>query len=126
MFSKTVEFSFGSNWYEITSDISLQHIMLDNEKISHIDRERRTIGQVEYMIADFLLDILTKDVKDSSDTWLSLLNTKIPQHCNKKQIVESLSYKLFYRAIMESVLQREVALPYLEALDTLLFMEENL
>ncbi len=124
-FSKTVKLSFDSNWYEITSDISLQHIMLDNQKISFIDRERRTIGQAEYMIADLLLDILTKDIKDSSNTWLSLLNNEIPQHCNKKQIIESLSYKLFYRTILESVLQNEVILPYLKALDTLLLMEEN-
>ena len=126
LFSETVKLPFNSNWYEITSDISLQHIMLDNGKISFIDRERRTIGQPEYMIADFLLDILTKDIKDSSNTWLSLLNNEIPHNCNKKQIVESLSYKLFYRTILESVLQNKVILPYLEALDILLSMEEKI
>ena len=125
-FSKAVKLSLNPNWYEITSDISLQHIMIDNGKINLIDRERRTIGQVEYMIADFLLDILTKDIESSSDTWLFLLNNGLPKDCNKKQLVESLSYKLFYRTILESVLQNKVILPYLDALDTLLSIEENL
>lgn len=78
------------------------------------------------MIADFLLDILKKDIESSSDTWLFLLNNELPKDCNKKQLVESLSYKLFYRTILESVLQNKVILPYLDALDTLLSIEENL
>lgn len=125
LFSKKVKLSLNSNWYEIISDISLEHIMLDNEKICLIDRERRTIGRIEYMIADLLLDILAKGVKDSSNTWIYLLNNELPPNCCKKQIVESLSYKLFYRLILESVLQNEVITPYLEALNILLYMEEK-
>lgn len=62
-FSNAVELSFNENLYEITSDISLQHIMLDNYEISLIDREKRTIGQVEYMIAVFCLIVLIHDPK---------------------------------------------------------------
>lgn len=125
-FSNAVELSFNENLYEITSDISLQHIMLDNYEISLIDREKRTIGQVEYMIADFLLDVLIHEPKDSSDKWLILLSNNIPQNCNKKQIIESLAYKLFFTTILESVMQNEVVLPYLDALNILLHLEENL
>lgn len=125
-FSNAVGLPFNANWYEITSDISLQHIMLDNGKINLIDREKRTIGQVEYMIADFLLDVLIHEIKDSSDKWLILLNNEIPQNCNKKQIIESLAYKLFFTTILKSVMQNEVVLPYLDALNTLLNIEENL
>lgn len=125
-FSKMVELPYNTDWYEITSDISLHHIMLDKGKINYIDRERRTIGKNEYMIADFLLDILVNEIKSSSNEWLTLLNDKIPQNCDKKQIVESLSYKLFYRTILESVMHNDVMLPYLEALDILLAMEEKL
>lgn len=125
LFSTTVELSLNSNWYEIISDISLEHIMFDNNKMCLINREKRTIGHIEYMIADFLLDILTKELENSSNTWLYLLNNKLPQSCCKKQIVESLSYKLFYRTILESVLQNEVITPYLEALNILLSMEEK-
>lgn len=126
LFSKSVELPFNANWYEITSDISLQHIMMDNCTISFIDREKRTIGQIEYMIADFLLDILIHEIKDSSNTWLILLNNEIPQNCNQKQIIESLTYKLFFKTILESVMQNEVVIPYFEALNTLLHLEENL
>ena len=100
--------------------------MLDNYEISLIDREKRTIGQVEYMIADFLLDVLIHEPKDSSDKWLILLSNNIPQNCNKKQIIESLAYKLFFTTILESVMQNEVVLPYLDALNILLHLEENL
>ena len=126
LFSSAVELPFNENWYEITSDISLQHIMLDNYKISFIDRERRTIGQVEYMIADFLLDVLIHEIKDSSDKWLILLNNEIPKNCNKKQIIESLAYKLFFTTILESVMQNELVIQYLDVLNILSHIEENL
>lgn len=124
-FSNQVKLSRDSNWYEITADICLQHIMLDNHKVTLIDREKRTIGHSEDMIADFLLDILTEHEKDSADIWASLLTNAVPLCCNKKQIIDSLSYKLFYRTILESVLQKEVILPYMEALKTLLYMEKS-
>lgn len=124
-FSNTVKLSHDSKWYEVTADISLQHIMLDNHKITFIDREKRTIGRAEDMIADFLLDILVENIKDSVDIWSSLLNNNIPPQCNKNRIVESLSYKLFYRTILESVLQKGGILPYMEALETLLYMEKS-
>lgn len=125
-FSQLVESHFNLNWYEITSDISLQHIMLDNGKITFIDREKRTIGQVEYMIADLLLDIIICEINVSSNTWITLLKHHIPQNCNKKQIIESLAYKLFFNTILESVMQNEVNPSYLEALNTLLHMENTL
>ena len=65
-------------------------------------------------------------IKDSSGKWLILLNNEIPQNCNKKQIIESLAYKLFFTTILKSVMQNEVVLPYLDALNTLLNIEENL
>lgn len=37
--------------------------MLDNGNLNLIDREKRTIGQVEYMIADLLLDIIIGEKK---------------------------------------------------------------
>ena len=123
-FSNNVKLFYDSNWYEITADISLQHIMLDNQKIVLIDRERRTIGHAEDMIADFLLDILTEHLKDSANTLDSLLTNYIPSNCNKKLIIDSLSYKLFYRTILESVMQKEAILPYMEALETLLYREK--
>ena len=98
--------------------------MLDNQKIVLIDRERRTIGHAEDMIADFLLDILTEHLKDSANTLDSLLTNYIPSNCNKKLIIDSLSYKLFYRTILESVMQKEAILPYMEALETLLYREK--
>ena len=125
-FSQLVESHFNLNWYEITSDISLQHIMLDNGKITFIDREKRTIGQVEYMIADLLLDIIICEINVSSNTWITLLKHHIPQNCNKKQIIESLAYKLFFNTILESVMQNEVNPSYLEVLNTLLHMENTL
>lgn len=124
-FSNRVKLSHDSDWYEITADISLQHIMQDNGKITLIDRERRTIGRTEDMIADFLLDILVEHIMDSTDVWPSLLNNEIPSCCNKKQIIDSLSYKLFYRTILESALQKEEILPYMEALKTLLYIEKS-
>ena len=86
-FSHVVKLPLNINWYEITSDISLQHIMLDNGNLNLIDREKRTIGQVEYMIADLLLDIIIGEKKVSSNTWITLLEQHIPQNCNKKQIL---------------------------------------
>ena len=125
-FSHVVKLPLNINWYEITSDISLQHIMLDNGNLNLIDREKRTIGQVEYMIADLLLDIIIGEKKVSSNTWITLLEQHIPQNCNKKQIIESVSYKLFFNTILESVMQNEVNPYYLNVLNVLLHMESRL
>lgn len=125
-FSETVELPSATNWYDISSDITLQHIMLDNGKINFIDRERHTIGQPEYMIADFLLDVLMSEINATSNMWITILNCEIPTDCNKKQVIESLAYKLFFRTILESVMQNSVVLPCLDALNTLLHIEEKL
>ena len=123
-FSEKVELHVNATWYDITFDIGLQHIMLEDAKINYIDRERRTIGLVEYMIADFLLDILT-DKADYS-LWLTLLNEEMSKDCNKKEIIESLAYKLFYKTILESVLHQGKIDQYLDALKILLHLEDHL
>jgi len=123
-FSEKVELHVNATWYDITFDIGLQHIMLEDGKINYIDRERRTIGLVEYMIADFLLDILT-DKADYS-LWLTLLNEEMSKDCNKKEIIESLAYKLFYKTILESVLHQGKIDQYLDALKILLHLEDHL
>ncbi len=126
LFSSKVELPFNTLWYEITSDIGLRHVMIDNCEMRLIDREKRTFGQIEYMIADFLLDILTHETVDSTNTWLNLLNEEIPHNYNKKQIIESLAYKLFFRTILKSVMKNETVPAYFEALNTLLHIEENI
>lgn len=120
-FSKVTELPSPSHWYEINADVGLRHIMLDNGKMCLINREKRTIGIIENVIADFIFDVFVQEAGGFSDTytWLKLLNNNIPQECNLNQIVESLSYKLFYETILEGVLKNRPINPYLDALKVL-------
>lgn len=125
-FAETVNLCSSQCWYEINSDVSLSHILLDDGKMRVIDREKRTIGMPEYVIADFLLDVLLHDIQTSSNVWIDLLNNKIPAACSRKQIIESLSYKLFYNIIIEGALQKNPIEPYIAALDVLLLESKEL
>lgn len=119
-FSQKSELPLMSSLVEITGDICLQHILFDNGEMCLIDRERRTIGIVEYMIADILLDIMIQEIDNSSKEWMELLNNKMPKNCNCKQVVCSLAYKLFYRTILEKVMYRGSIKPHFRELAVLL------
>lgn len=125
-FAEAVNLDSIQFWYEINSDVSLKHILLDSGKMQIIDREKRTIGIPEYVIADFLLDILLRELPNSSNVWVDLLNNKVPITCNRRQIIESLSYKLFYSIIIEGTLQKSPIEPYMDALEVLLSASKEL
>lgn len=112
-------------WCEINSDITLEHIMLDNGKYCMIDREKRTIGIVEYMIADIILDIYIQN-NCSIQKWIAFVNSIIQDHFDIKQIVESLAYKLFYRVIIECTLNLNNSSRYFDALKILNDIEQDL
>ena len=124
-FTKSSELCTKMNWYVITSDITLQNMVLNHAEIYSTNCEKRTIGRIEYMAADILLDILIHEIKESSNTWITLLEHEIPKYFNKQQVLESLAYKLFFKTILNSVMQNQPILSYFNALDTLLSIKEN-
>lgn len=99
-FSDASELPAMSNWFEITSDVGLNHIMLDNNSMYLIDREKRTIGISEYVVADFLLDLYLQDEKGNSVVCAKLLAESIPSQYRKKHVIDSLAYKLFYELVL--------------------------
>lgn len=107
IFSKASELPLKFNWYEINSDVGMKHIMLHKGNMHLIDREKRTIGIAEYVIADFLLDICLQDNGGQAKMCFNLLAENIPHQCSKKLVIDSLAYKLFYEIVIKIVLGTE-------------------
>lgn len=118
-FSNTSTLPTMHEWCEITSDVGLKHIVHDNNHMHLIDREKRTIGIVEYIIADFLLDLYLLDNKENVRVCFELLSESLPSQCNKKQIIDSLAYKLFYELVISSVLRNGTVDSHFDMLKTL-------
>lgn len=125
-FSRASELSLKYNWCEIYSDVGMNHIMLDNSNMCLIDREKRTIGIAEYVIADFLLDLCLQDNGGQASMCFNLLSENIPHQCNKKLVIDSLAYKLFYEVVIRIVLGTEPIDSLLDILKTLQKIEEAL
>lgn len=125
-FSGASELPLKFNWCEIYSDVGMNHIMLDNSNMSLIDREKRTIGIAEYVIADFLLDLCLQDNGGQASICVNLLSDNIPHQCNKKLVIDSLAYKLFYEVVIRIVLGTEPVDSFLSFLKTLQNIEETL
>ena len=125
-FSDTSELPAMSNWFEITSDVGLSHIMLDNNRMYLIDREKRTIGISEYVVADFLLDLYLQDEKGNSVVCAKLLAECIPPQYHKKHVIDSLAYKLFYELVLCIVLRNGPIDSHFEMLKMLQKIEATL
>ena len=125
-FSNASELPKIHNWYEITSDVGLKHIVLDNDRMHLIDREKRTIGIVEYVIADFLLDLYLQDNEGNAIVCFNLLAESIPSQCNKKHVIDSLAYKLFYELVLCIVLRNGSVDSHFNMLKVLQELEDTL
>lgn len=125
-FSRASELPLKYNWCEIYSDVGMNHIMLDNSNMCLIDREKRTIGIAEYVIADFLLDLCLQDNGGQASMCFNLLPGNIPHQCNKKLVIDSLAYKLFYEVVIRIVLGTDPVDSFLGILKTLQNIEETL
>lgn len=125
-FSKASERPLNFNWCEITSDVRLDHIMLDKGNMYLIDREKRTIGIAEYIIADFLLDFCLQDNGGQASMCFDSLEEIIPHQCDKKLVIDSLAYKLLYEIVIRIVLGTEPVDSFLEGLKTLQNIEATL
>ena len=125
-FSNASELPTIHNWCEITSDVGLKHIVLDNDRMYLIDREKRTIGIAEYVIADFLLDLYLQDKEENAIVCFNLLAESIPSQCNKKHVIDSLAYKLFYELVFCIVLRNGSFDSYFDMLKVLQKLEAAL
>lgn len=103
---------------EINTDAKLRHICYENGYWETINLENRSIGMVEYEIADLLFDAFchTEGCGLSS---LSRLLDIIPTNCNCLQVLSSLSYRLFYDAILHIVMRKGLIDEFLLALEFL-------
>lgn len=125
-FSKMSILPAKQRFCEIISDVGLKHIMFDNGNMHLIDREKRTIGIAEYVIADFLLDLYLQENGGQSNMCFKLLTENIPPQCNKKLVIDSLAYKLFYEIVIRIVLRTEPVNSYFEILKELQKIEATL
>ena len=103
---------------EISTDAKLRHVCYENGYWETINLENRSIGMVEYEIADLLFDAFchTEGCGLSS---LSRLLDIIPTNCNRLQVLSSLSYRLFYDAILHIVMRKGPIEEFLLALEFL-------
>ena len=110
---------------EINTDTELRHICLDNGQWQTIDWENRSMGIVEYEIADLIFDVFCHTKRFD----LNILSTSIEMlsaGCDRFQIVSSLAYRLFYEAVLHIVMKRAPVKEFLDALELLSQREDQI
>lgn len=103
---------------EINTDTELRHICQENEHWETIDLENRSIGMVEYEIADLLFDVFCHTERCGLNSLSRLLDI-IPTNCDRLQVLSSLSYRLFYDAVLHIVMRKGPVEEFLSALELL-------
>lgn len=105
--------------WEIDTDTELRHICQADGKWKMIDRENRSIGIVEYEIADLLVDMFLQSDECIHTFWPAVIQQAASAGYDSLQIISSAAYRLFYDAILYLVMENRTVERFLSALEFL-------
>lgn len=104
---------------EINTDTELRHIHLAHGKWKIIDRENRSIGIVEYEIADLLVDMFLQSDEPAFTFWPAAVEQTLSAAYDRSQIISSAAYRLFYDVVLCIVMKKGPVEHFLSALEFL-------
>lgn len=117
-FSQRTQLPSTASIVEINTDTELRHICLDKGQWREIDLENRSIGIVEYEIADLIFDIFCRSSPEDPFVWRGLMEL-LPKSCDRLQVLSSAAYRLFYDTVLDIVMGTGSVQAYLAALEYL-------
>jgi len=104
---------------EINTDTELRHIYQVHGEWKMVDLENRSIGIVEYEIADLLVDMFLQSDEPAFTFWPAIIDQTISIAYDRSQMISSAAYRLFYEAVLYIVMRREPVERFLSALEFL-------
>lgn len=104
---------------ETDAELVLQQICREQGRWRIITREHRSIGIMEYEIAGFLFALFQQSKNQKPEPWYKSINNTFPPDCDMAQMVSSLAYRMFYDAVLHSVMGDSIVEPLLNAMEFL-------
>ena len=110
---------------EINTDMELRHICIDDGKWRTIDFENRSIGIVEYEIANLLFEFFSRSISENQLSWCKLMEL-LPEGCDQSQVLSLAAYRLFYETVLSIVMGTGCVEEYLSAIECLSELYEQI
>lgn len=104
---------------ETDAELVLQQICREQGRWQITTRENRSIGIMEYEIAEFLFALFQQLKDQKIETWYESIKNMLPSDCDMAQLVSSLAYRMFYDAVLHSVMEDSTVEPLLNAMEFL-------
>lgn len=104
---------------EINAELVLLQICGEQDHWRITARDNRSIGIMEYEIAGFLFALFQQSKDQEPEAWYESIKNTLPPNCDMAQMAPSLGYRMFYEAVLHSVMGDSTVEPLLNAMEFL-------